>query len=49
MLGVKKASDKPDPECEVDAVTGATLTCNGVDQMLKTSLRNYLSFINESK
>lgn len=49
MLGVKKASDKPDPECEVDAVTGATLTCNGVDQMLKTSLINYLSFINESK
>lgn len=46
ILGVKKASDKPNPECEVDAVTGATLTCNGVDQMLKVSLKNYLSFIN---
>lgn len=46
ILGVKKASDKPNPECEVDAVTGATLTCNGVDQMLKVSLANYLSFIN---
>lgn len=49
IIGVKKASDKPNPECEVDAVTGATLTCNGVDEMLKTSLGNYLSFINESK
>lgn len=46
ILGVKKASDKPNPECEVDAVTGATLTCNGVDEMLKVSLKNYLSFIN---
>lgn len=46
ILGVKKSSDKPNPECEVDAVTGATLTCNGVDQMLKVSLANYLSFIN---
>lgn len=46
ILGVKKAADKPNPECEVDAVTGATLTCNGVDEMLKVSLKNYLSFIN---
>lgn len=46
ILGVKKSSDKPNPECEVDAVTGATLTCNGVDEMLKVSLKNYLSFIN---
>ena len=46
ILGVKKASDKPNPECEVDAVTGATLTSNGVDLMLKEGLKNYLTFIN---
>ncbi len=46
-LGVKKSSDKPDPRCEVDAVTGATLTCNGVDMMLKESLQQYFDFINE--
>ncbi len=46
LLGVKKATDNPDPSCEVDAVTGATLTCNGVNAMLKSSLANYLSFFN---
>ncbi len=45
ILGVKKSSDKPNPECEVDAVTGATLTCNGVDLMLKESLNEYYEFI----
>lgn len=48
ILGVKKAADNPDPTCEVDAVTGATLTSNGVDEMLKSSLANYLSFISEA-
>ncbi|MCD7714339.1 MAG: NADH:ubiquinone reductase (Na(+)-transporting) subunit C [Prevotella sp.] len=48
ILGVKKAADNPDPTCEVDAVTGATLTSNGVDEMLKSSLANYLSFIREA-
>ncbi len=49
ILGVKKASDNPDPKCEVDAVTGATLTSNGVDAMLKSGLSHYLSFINAGK
>ncbi len=49
ILGVKKAADNPDPECEVDGVTGATLTMSGVDRMLKSSLKNYLSFFNEAK
>ncbi len=48
ILGVKKAADNPDPGCEVDAVTGATLTSDGVDKMLKSSLKNYLSFINQA-
>ncbi len=46
ILGVKKATDKPDALCEVDAITGATLTSNGVDAMLKSSLANYMTFIN---
>ncbi len=47
ILGVKKATDKPDPSCEVDAVTGATLTSNGVDDMLHACLTNYLSFLHD--
>jgi len=38
-LGVKKKVENP--ENEVDAVTGATLTSNGVDEMLKESLKKY--------
>ncbi len=49
ILGVKKAADNPDPVCEVDGVTGATLTMNGVNQMLKEGLANYLSFINSNE
>ncbi len=49
ILGVKKASEKPDPTCEVDAVTGATLTSNGVNDMLKDGLANYLSFFNSNE
>ncbi len=45
ILGVKKAADGPDPTCEVDAVTGATLTSAGVDAMLKSGLEHYLSFV----
>lgn len=47
ILGVKKSSDKPNPEYEVDGITGATLTSNGVDLMFKSGLKNYLSFINK--
>lgn len=47
ILGVKKSSDKPDPECEVDGITGATLTSDGVDNMFKEGLKNYLTFINK--
>jgi len=38
-LGVKK--EVKNPENEVDAVTGATLTSNGVNDMLKTCLAKY--------
>ena len=43
-IGVKKNVKNPD--CEVDGITGATLTSNGVDLMLHDGLKNYLSFIN---
>ncbi|HEY9543379.1 FMN-binding protein [Prevotella sp.] len=39
VLGVKKTVKVP--ESEVDAVTGATLTSNGVDEMLKDGLSAY--------
>lgn len=48
VLGVKKATDIKDNEKDftVDAVTGATLTSNGVDLMLKESLAKYSDFLN---
>lgn len=49
VLSVKKATDiKADEKSyTVDAVTGATLTSNGVDLMLKESLAKYSEFLNE--
>lgn len=48
VLGVKKSTDIKDNEKDftVDAVTGATLTSNGVDLMLKESLAKYSEFLN---
>lgn len=40
-LGVKKDAAANDPN-NVDAVTGATLTSNGVDQMLKDGLAKFI-------
>ena len=40
-LGVKKDAAANDPN-NVDAVTGATLTSNGVDQMLKEGLAKFI-------
>lgn len=40
-LGVKKDVSATDPN-NVDAVTGATLTSNGVDQMLKEGLSKFI-------
>lgn len=42
LLGVKKKVENP--ESEVDAITGATLTSDGVDNMFKTSLAPYQKF-----
>ena len=44
-LSVEKKVD--DPTTQVDAVTGATLTSNGVRDMLHEALGKYLVFINQ--
>ena len=45
-LGVVKGAAADDAS-NVDCVTGATLTSNGVDEMLKKSLALYSDFLNE--
>ena len=49
VLTVKKSTDiKPEERnSAVDGVTGATLTSNGVDLMLKDGLLKYADFLNE--
>ena len=49
VLSVKKSTDiKPEERSYcVDGVTGSTLTCNGVDMMLKKSIALYSDFLNE--
>lgn len=49
VLGVKKTTDIKDSEKEytVDAVTGATLTSNGVNEMIQISLAKYKDFLND--
>ena len=38
-----------DPEHDVDAISGATLTSNGITDMLKTSLENYSAYLENLK
>ncbi len=45
-LSVVKKSEVKDPSVQCDAVTGATLTSDGVSQMLKDCLKKYLKFFN---
>ncbi len=40
-LKVVKASELKNPESEVDGLTGATLTCNGVSEMLQEGFEKY--------
>lgn len=44
-LSVKKKSDVTDPQTQCDAVTGATLTSDGVSDMLGTCLGKYMKFL----
>ena len=46
-IAVKKKSDVKNPQSECDAVTGATLTSDGVSLMLRESLGKYQAFLNK--
>lgn len=46
-LSVLKENDVKDETTQCDGVTGATLTSNGVDMMLKDCLGKYISFLND--
>lgn len=48
-LSVKKKSDITDPSTQCDAVTGATLTSDGVSAMLETGLGKYIKFLKNKK
>ena len=45
VIAVKKKSDVKNPESECDAVTGATLTSDGVSLMLQESFETYKSYL----
>jgi len=45
-LSVHKKADISDPDTQCEAVTGATLTSDGVSQMLQQSLSQYKEFLN---
>ena len=48
-LNVVKKGKATDPATEVDGVTGATLTSNGVGAMLREGLGKYLPFLKDNK
>lgn len=45
IIKVLKANEVKDQTCEVNAVTGATLTCNGVSDMLLEGMNKYKNFL----
>ena len=45
VLTVAKGGAKASEESGVDAISGATITCNGVDGMLKTKLAPYYKYL----
>ncbi|MBQ0058291.1 MAG: NADH:ubiquinone reductase (Na(+)-transporting) subunit C [Bacteroidales bacterium] len=47
IIAVKKSSEVKNTDCEVDAVTGATLTSNGVSDMLVDGFNKYKTFLNK--
>ena len=48
-LAVVKKSEVKDATVQCDAVTGATLTSDGVSLMLQECLGKYIEFFNETK
>ena len=48
-LTVVKAGKVATPNVEVDGITGATLTCNGVAAMVNGELQKYVPYFNANK
>lgn len=48
-LTVTKSGKAQDQTCQVDGISGATLTSNGVNDMLKESLKKYQAFFAKNK
>lgn len=45
ILGVMKNGKVENPDCQVDGISGGTITSDGVNQMLKNCLGNYIPFL----
>lgn len=45
VLGVVKNGKIENPECQVDGISGGTITSDGVNLMLKNCLSNYKNFL----
>lgn len=45
QLGVAKKKDPAKAEFQCDAISGATLTCNGVTDMIQESISKYIPFL----
>ena len=48
VLSVVKNGKVSDSSCEVDGISGGTITSKGVDEMLKTCLKRYSSFLSSA-
>lgn len=44
-VAVLKKGNKAEGQEQVDAVTGATLTCNGVNEMISVAVKNYKNYL----
>ena len=47
-VAVLKKGKKAEGQEQVDAISGATITCDGVNNMLETNLAEYAAFLNEN-
>lgn len=44
-VALKVTKKVTDEECEVNAMSGATITCNGVDNMLQSAMNSYKAYL----
>jgi len=49
LKGNKDPENKDKEDHEIDAISGSTLTCNGVTEMLQERLKHYLPFFEKIK